>query len=217
MKLLVVYQKLGPHRFIGHLDLQRAMQRALRRAGLPVCYSQGFNPHLLLSFAAPLSVGVAGACEVMELPLAQPMAAETCLQKLNAVLPEGLKAVACRLQEDSVSPAMARLAAALYRFEPAEEVDALVQAIPALLAQTSLPYLKKTKSGEKMADLRPLIYNLREKDGHIEALLAVGQAGGARPDQLFAALCQQAGVPEPRCLVTRLSLLDERMVPLEDA
>ena len=66
MKMIVVFEKTPRLRMIGHLDLMRAMQRALRRSDLPLRYSQGFNPHILLSFAAPLSLGMAGKREVME-------------------------------------------------------------------------------------------------------------------------------------------------------
>ncbi|MBR6754287.1 MAG: TIGR03936 family radical SAM-associated protein, partial [Clostridia bacterium] len=60
MKMLVIFEKSERLRHIGHLDLMRAMQRALRRSGLPIAFSQGFNPHVLLNFAAPLSVGMPG-------------------------------------------------------------------------------------------------------------------------------------------------------------
>ena len=68
MKMIVVFSIRDRLKYIGHLDLMRAMQRALRRSGLPVRYSQGFNPHLQISFAAPLSVGMEGLREVMEVP-----------------------------------------------------------------------------------------------------------------------------------------------------
>lgn len=215
MKMLVVFEKMGTHRFVGHLDLQRAMQRALRRSGLPVVYSQGFNPHLMLSFAAPLSVGVQGERELMEVPLSTSINQEDFLQKLNAVLPAGLKAKAAVLQEDKVAPAMARLAAAEYSLVPDSNLEELGAALPGFLAQTSIPYLKKTKSGERMADLRPLIYNLRVKDNALLALLAVAEQGTAKPEQLLSCLCEFAGIPQPRCLVTRTQLLDAKMAPLE--
>ena len=216
MKMLVVFEKMGPHRFIGHLDLQRAMQRALRRSGLPVTYSQGFNPHLMLSFAAPLSVGIQGEREVMEVPLAASLSEANFLTKLNAVLPEGLKAKAAHLLSDETAPAMARLFAAVYSLEPMEGFDHLAAALPGFLGQTSLPYLKKTKSGERMEDLRPLIYNLSVKEGALQAVLAFRESGTAKPDQLLASLCQFVGILPPRCLVTRKSLLDERFAPLEN-
>ena len=69
MRMMVVFEKGEALRYIGHLDLMRTVQRALRRSELPVKYSNGFNPHIRLSFAAPLSVGVIGLRELMEVPV----------------------------------------------------------------------------------------------------------------------------------------------------
>ena len=90
MKMIVVFEKAPRLRHIGHLDLMRAMQRALRRSGLPLRYSQGFNPHILLNLAAPLSVGMPGKREIMEVPLEKNVQPEEFLQKLSAALPQDL-------------------------------------------------------------------------------------------------------------------------------
>ena len=84
MKMIVVFEKAPRLRHIGHLDLMRAMQRALRRSNLPLRYSQGFNPHILLNFAAPLSVGMPGEREVMEVPIEGEMDAALFKEKLSA-------------------------------------------------------------------------------------------------------------------------------------
>lgn len=217
MKMLVVFEKTGPHRFLGHLDLQRAMQRALRRSGLPVTYSQGFNPHLQLSFAAPLSVGIEGLREVMEVPLAASISPDTFVRRLNETLPEGMKAQAAVLQEDSVQKAMARMAAASYTLKPETGFKELAAALPGFLALESIPFLKKGKGGEREENLRPLIYNLMAKEDSLVAVLATSSKGTARADQLLASLCEHAGVAVPRCRITRTVLLDEAFRPLEGA
>lgn len=215
MKMLIVFEKTGAHRFLGHLDLQRAMQRALRRSRLPVVYSQGFNPHLLLSFAAPLSVGIEGEREIMELPVSAIMSEQNFLNQLNPNLPEGMKAKDAKLLDDEVAPAMARLAAAVYRLTPYEDAPKLFDAVPDFLKQTRLPYTKKTKSGEREDDFRPLLYNLSVKDGSLVAVLAITEKGTGKPDQLLSLLSAFAGVETPRMRITRTALLDERFVPLE--
>lgn len=217
MKMLVVYQKLGSLRFIGHLDLQRAMQRALRRSGLPVCYSQGFHPHLLLSFAAPLAVGVEGEREIMELPLSKSMDAKAFLWQFNPVLPEGLKALdACALP-DTAPAAMASVFAAIYSFRFEVDAEALLKQVPAFFRQTSIPYEKKGKSGVRTDDLRPMIYNLLVKPGQLLATLALGSRGTARPDQLIASLADFAELPAPPCRISRTQLLGDKLQPLESA
>lgn len=217
MKMLVVFEKMGAHRFLGHLDLQRAMQRALRRSGLPVTYSQGFNPHLQLSFAAPLSVGIQGEREIMEVPLSETISEADFLAKLNDTLPQNMKAKAAVLQEDKVAPAMARMAAATYVLRPDEHFEQLMAAVPGFLSQERIPFMKRGKAGIREEDLRPLIYNLMAKGDTLVTVLATSSKGTARADLLFTSLCEFAGVAPPRCLITRTALLDERFVPLEGA
>jgi radical SAM-linked protein len=117
MKMIVVFEKSPRLRHIGHLDLMRAMQRALRRSGLPLRYSQGFNPHILLTFAAPLSVGMPGKREVMEVPIEGEMTGEAFLAKLSAALPPDLPAISAVPVDDRHPAPMALLTAAVYQAE----------------------------------------------------------------------------------------------------
>ena len=160
MKMLVVFEKFPRIRHIGHLDLMRAMQRALRRSSLPVKFSQGFNPHLLLTFAAPLSVGMAGKREIMEVPLAADVAEEDFLKKLNAALPPELPCLSARIVDDKHPASMASLYAAKYEILIDNNGAAICNAIPAFLAQESIMALRKTYSGEKMVDIRPMIFDI---------------------------------------------------------
>ena len=93
MKAWITFEKKPRLRHIGHLDLMRAMQRALRKSDLPICFSKGFNPHLQLTFAAPLSVGMYGLREVMEVPLEGDVTAEEVMDKLSRALPPELPCV----------------------------------------------------------------------------------------------------------------------------
>lgn len=217
MKMQVVFRKGERLRHIGHLDLMRAMQRALRRSGLPVKYSQGFNPHILLSFAAPLAVGIAGEREVMEVPLDTPVSTEDFLNKLNAVLPPELACVAAR-QVDDLHPApMAALFAAAYLIVPAENAEAFQAAAAEFLARDRYMATHRTKSGEKQIDLRPLVFNLVAKPEGLHAVLSLNQSGTCKPDLLIAALSDVKQIPVPACRVTRTRLLNNLLVPLENA
>ena len=89
----LVFEKTGRARFTSHLDLMRGMTRAMRRAGVPLWYTEGFNRHPYLTFAAPLSLGYEGLGETMDLRLAQPTDLPAMVDALNAVLPEGLHIV----------------------------------------------------------------------------------------------------------------------------
>ena len=112
MKAWITFEKKPRLRHIGHLDLMRAMQRALRKSDLPICFSKGFNPHLQLTFAAPLSVGMYGLREVMEVPLEGDVTAEEVMDKLSRALPPELPCVSVRMVDDKHPAPMALLRAA---------------------------------------------------------------------------------------------------------
>lgn len=87
----LVFSKTGRARYISHLDLNRAMIRAIRRAALPIWYTEGFNRHPYVTFAAPLSLGYEGERETMDLRLQEPMDLEELVRRLNGAMPEGLR------------------------------------------------------------------------------------------------------------------------------
>jgi predicted ribosome quality control (RQC) complex YloA/Tae2 family protein len=95
--MLATFEKTERLRHIGHLDIMRAMQRALRRSGLPVSYSKGFNPHILLTFASALSVGAAGRCKIMETFLDEDVAPEAFLTAMNGALPPEMQLTGARV------------------------------------------------------------------------------------------------------------------------
>ncbi len=217
MKMWVCFEKGDRLRHVGHLDLMRAMQRALRRSALPVRYSQGFNPHILLTFAAPLSVGMEGRREVMEVQLDRPVPCGDFLEILNAALPGDLRCLHCRPVDDGHPAPMALLAAAEYEITPLEPCGGLLEAVPGFLKRQTIPALRKTKTGERPCDLRPWIYNLLVRGEGLRAVLALRESGTCKPDLLLSSLAGHAGVPVPRCRITRTRLYTEGFAPLEDA
>ena len=218
MKMLVVFEKGDRLRHIGHLDLLRTMQRALRRSDLPLQYSQGFNPHILLNFAAPLSVGMPGSREIMEVPISKDIPAEQFAEQLKKALPPDLKCISARAVDDRHPAPMALLKAAIYEIT-LENGEALLNAVPDFLKQKEIPAIRKTKSGEKPCDLRPMIYELKVEDGKLMAMLALCEAATCKPDLLLTALSSFAGVEKPRAYIIRRQLLGEWngiLVPLEN-
>ncbi len=218
MKMLAVFEKRPRLRHIGHLDLMRAMQRALRRSGLPIRYSQGFNPHVVLSFAAPLSLGHAGLREIMEVPLEGGVTGEMFRLRLNAVLPEDIVILSARAVEDDHKSPMALLTAARSRIDFPEGGAPAQEEIDAFLAQDAIPVLKKTKTKEQTVDIKPMIHEMAMKDGQLYATLALTEAASCKTDLLLKALYDSLGRPVPRTLVTRLCLFGESggcLAPLE--
>ena len=105
---MAVFEKGIRLRHIGHLDIQRAMMRALRRSGLPVAYSNGYNPHILLTFASALSTGAAGKKEILDVTMAREVSPDDFLQQMNRALPPDLQLSFARALDDK-HPAMMAL------------------------------------------------------------------------------------------------------------
>ena len=217
MKMLVIFEKSKRIRHVGHLDLMRTMQRALRRSGLPVAFSNGFNPHMLLNFAAPLSVGTSGRREIMEVPLSKEISEADFKSALSAALPSDLPCIAVRAVDDKHPAPMSMLRAAAYSIEFYENARPLIDAIPRLLARDTIMVMRKTKSGEKLCDIRPMIYDLcAVDDTHISCTLSICESATCKPELLMDALYAEAGLAERSySLYTRMQMYGENMVPLE--
>ena len=207
MKMIVVFEKSPRLRHIGHLDLMRAMQRALRRSGLPLCYSKGFNPHILLNFAAPLSVGMPGKKEIMEVPLEKDVSTQEFLEKLSAALPVDLPCLMAIPHDDRHAAPMAQLTAAVCEAKMETVPEGLEDAIRNFLAQKEIPAIRKTKSGMKPCDIRPMIYDLKLVGDTLSMTLALCEKATCKPDLLLSSLFEFAGMDRPRMLITRTQLL----------
>ncbi len=218
MKMVAVFNKKARLRFIGHLDLMRTMQRALRRSGLPIRFSQGFNPHILLSFASPLSVGIEGKRELMEVPLAKDMSEEEFKSVLSATLPKDLPCIEVHAVEDTHPSVMSLCYAARYACIPEKADDRLDEDLAHFLAQKEIPAVRHTKSGDKNCDLRPMIHEAEIKDGVIYAVLDLRESSTCKPDLFLNAFYAFRGMEAPRFRLIReqlLGLSENQLVPLE--
>ena len=209
MRIEAVFRKGRRLRHIGHLDIQRAFMRAFRRSGLPVSYSNGFNPHILVTFASALSVGAIGERELMEVKLDSPVSPEEFVARMNHALPEELQLREAKELEERHPALMAMVCAAAYEIHIEDgDAAALTGAVPALLAREHVSAERKTKSGVKEVDIRPLILSLSAKDGEtLSATLVLTEAEACKPDMLLGALAAQVGCELPRVQVTRKGLL----------
>lgn len=145
----LVFSKTGRARYISHLDLNRTMTRVLRRAGIPLWYTEGFNRHPYITFAAPLSLGSESVCERMDFRLTDDsLTMEEIVERVNASMPEGLQALKAA---EAVNKACL-LGFAAYRMElncPLEELNAF-------LTQDNITVEKKAKKGgTKTVDIKP--------------------------------------------------------------
>ncbi|MDL2234832.1 TIGR03936 family radical SAM-associated protein [Christensenellaceae bacterium OttesenSCG-928-L17] len=160
MRLIANFHKGEALRFISHLDIQRLLQRALKRADMPVSYSQGFNPHPLLAFSSALALGYTSDAEWMDVRMEEAVDPQEFPARLNAVLPEGLRVV--RAME--IPMELPTLTALMQR---AEYIVDMCFAVPleAAYVERTLAHMlegpivvnKKTKGGMKDVDMRPLL------------------------------------------------------------
>lgn len=227
MRMMVAFEKGAALRHIGHLDLMRTMQRALRRSNLPVKYSNGFNPHIRLSFAAPLSVGVIGLHELMEVPLAEDVNEQQFMDSMNAVLPACLRIRSCRAVEDEFPALMSLVAGADYRitFEKTDEGKKAAEAFDSFMALESYVAQRRTKSGENPCDIRPFVLGggceETEQSYVIELRTIATQAGMLKPSLWFDCLCEYARCGAVGRLIYRVAVLAKnkagQLVPMEDA
>lgn len=221
LRMMAVFEKCERLRHIGHLDIQRAMQRALRRSGLPVSYSKGYNPHILVTFASALSTGASGKRELMDVTLDQDVAPEAFLQAMNRALPPDMQLQSARVLDDRHPALMSQVVAADYTIRIMEEgaAEKLTACIEGFLQQESIPALRKTKSGERECDIRPLIHSLAAEGDCLRTVVTLTERESCKPDMLVKAMCSFAGVEVPRVMVVRNGLLGQdaagNLIPLE--
>lgn len=208
MRMLAVFTKGERLRHIGHLDLMRAMQRALRRSGLPVSYSKGYNPHILLTFASALSTGAWGRREIMDVTLEEAISPDSFVKAMNDALPADLQVLSARAIDDRHPALMAMVAAAEYTLTilDDETAAALNACREDFLLQQTIVTPRKTKSGVADCDIKPLILELASAGNQIRAKLCLTERTSCKPDMLLTAWCSFAGRPVPRCLICRESL-----------
>ena len=207
MRMLVRFGKRPRLRFISHLDLQRFMQMALNRTGLPIQFSQGFNPHPLMSFASALALGWTSDYEVLDVRLAAPMG-RRCEDAMRAALPEDLPVMEVKLVDDRAPAAMALVCASDYHVSlSGGGAEAVRSAIPDFLAAEQVFAMKKTKSGERETDIRPCVLALTPAEDGFDARLMLTEKASLKADLLARILAGRAGVACPELRVHGATLL----------
>ena len=197
MKLRIKFKKYGPVRFIGHLDVMRFFQKANRRAELDVAYTGGFSPHQIMSFAAPLGVGLTSNGEYMDLEVHSLVSCEDVKERLNAVSVPGIEIVSVKVLPDKAGNAMASVAAAAYtvHFREGRGPEfALAPAVETFLAKDEILITKETKKGSREINLKEGIYEMRVVEGDgLYLLVDASSAGNIKPIQVVEALFADNG------------------------
>ncbi|QXM05768.1 TIGR03936 family radical SAM-associated protein [Crassaminicella indica] len=220
--------------FISHLDLARVMERALRRADVPLCFTQGFNPHPKISFATALALGVSSDGEYVDIEIEEKIDLNILKEKINKELPEGIHIIQCQYIDVKSKPLMAVIEYSTYivRCVLADDVneDKLNALIKDFMKNKEIIIhkivKKKNKTREKEINIRPFIRNLEllnKEDCNciFKMTLATGSKGNLKPEVLIEQLKDRMKISIllDSIRVHRLglySIKDERLIePLE--
>lgn len=191
-KLRLRFRKVGRAIYISHLDLMQTMQRAFFRAELPLRYSEGFNPHPLISIALPLSVGTASECELMDFRLKEDTDLAALPARLTAVLPEGIEILEAYEPVRKSSELKWLRVKGVFEYDTREAVH-MLPALETFFKQEKIIINKKTKRGIGETDLKPAIRGLvfldSEKSVELETIISA-QEPTLNPSLLGEALSQ---------------------------
>lgn len=195
MKLRVKFRKFGSVRFIGHLDVMRFFQKAIRRAGIDIAYTTGFSPHQIMTFAAPLGVGLESNGEYMDIEVHSISSCQDIMDRLNQASVPGIEITSVKILPENAGNAMASVSAAAYtvRFREGKiPLADLAFHLPGFLSRQEIWITKETKKGIREVDIRPGILELTFSDGVFHMLVDASSAGNIKPEQVIGALLAQS-------------------------
>lgn len=190
MKIRIKFAKQGNMRFIGHLDIMRYFQKAMRRADVDIKYSEGFSPHQIMSFASPLGVGLTSNGEYMDIEVNSTDSSETMVKRLNDAMVEGMTVLSYRRLDDRAGNAMSIVAEADYTLTIAKDScpEDLAARCADLMDSDTVIVSKKTKKGMQDTDIRPMIKALDCDGTVIRMRLSSGSAANLKPELVMEAL-----------------------------
>lgn len=213
MRMVVKYAKQDRVKYISHLDLMRTLHRALRRAGIPVAFSQGYNPQPRVAFAPPLPVGMTSQGEYMDVMLASEMSPQEFCQGMNSVLPQGIAILKAVAIDESLPSLMSMIERALYCISLKAPGLCIEGALKDFLAQPDITITKSGKKGERLVNIRPMIHRLDivgQEEGKVimEAMLSAGSKESLNPEQMIRSFLEFAGIEGDSCCLSDIHRLD---------
>lgn len=190
------YAKLNNLKYLSHLDFIKMMERAIRRAQLPLTFSEGFHPHPKISFGPALAVGIESTAEFMDMQLASELSTEAIMERLNQALPQGLRIQQVKRIHQSVKTLNALINRASYHLlvsVDSQLINEAVQQLNGLLATTELNVLRVNKDGQKIVNIRPWLHTLTIKELSknqltIDSQGEIGSGGNLRPEDIIRSI-----------------------------
>ena len=199
MKVRIKFQKNGVMKFIGHLDVMRYFQKVMRRADIPIAFTGGFSPHMIMSFANPLGVGLTSDGEYFDIELTEPISSAEAIRRMNATMVEGMEVVSfVEIPDEKKSTGMAIVEAADYLSKPIKGVlpDNWEEMLDNFFAESEIIVRKKTKKSEQEVNIRPMIYQLEVRNNEIFMQVATGSRENLKPSTVLEAFLHYLGLDE---------------------
>lgn len=204
MKIRIKFRKYGVMKFIGHLDIMRYFQKAMRRADIDICYSEGYSPHQIMSFAAPLGVGITSDGEYLDIEVHSTRSTEESMKALNETMVEGVEIIGYVKLPDNAKTAMSIVAAADYDlffkegYEPDASVFEFTKGLDEFFTKPKEVLItKQTKKSEKVMDLKQLVYDfsVEEREGRpsFYMKLSTGSSDNLKPELVLESLFDAMG------------------------
>lgn len=194
MKYRIKFSKYNTMVFIGHLDVMRYFQKAIRRAEVPIAYSTGYSPHQIMSFAAPLGVGLYSNGEYADLEFTEYMPTKECHKRLQDVMVDGIDILSVKVLPDDAGNAMASVAAALYtvKIRNGHERDNFKfgDQFNDFMNQNEIMFEKETKKSSKILNLKDYIFDFKVQDDSIQLLVDASSSGNIKPTLVMEAYYQ---------------------------
>lgn len=213
MKIRVKFTKYGVMKYVGHLDMMRYFQKAIRRASIPIVYSEGFSPHQIMSFAAPLGVGMESKGEYMDIEVTSLEGIEGGIKRLQETMVEGIEILSLKKLPDSEKSAMSQVKRAAYWIVQREGKIFFPEKIKYFyMCQEEIIVTKQTKRSEKIIDIKPMIYKMEELKEGLYMEVAAGSAENIKPEVVLKAFCSFHNIPyvEKNIQIIRLDLYTEK-------
>jgi len=203
-RLRVRFEKRGLLRFISHRDLMRLFERALRRAGLPLATTQGYNPHPRLSFPLALGTGIVGEKEVMEFQLREWLPPAAVRQALARQLPPGIHVA----ELQPVAPGGGSSVTAIrYQVRFLEPAPVTEDQVAGLWVRERIPVRRRRKGEDKTVDIRPFLTGLRLQGETLIIECAVLEGRTTRPEEVLEALGVEVAEWLPRMELARTDVV----------
>ena len=194
--LRVKFYKRGNLQYISHLDLVRTMMKVIVRAKLPLWYTEGFNPKPKITFAAPLSIGTESICEYMDIRLSERISPDEAKARLNANMTSEMQATEVYYPESKLTEL--KWLAYEITVKTVGDAQTITESINKTLDSEELPILKKTKSGEAVVDIKPLIRSAYAKVASdkimISCILSADPSAFLNPEYIIKLLKDKCGI-----------------------